>query len=218
MTSLSPNNRLSSPGSSNDDQELNQTPPPLEMPPEIRIFQQQNCSDKGLNNNSVSEQNYQTDYNQVPTQNSKMSFCIDALLAKNQAGDESDLEKRSFTQFVNNNYKDSVISRDLNNSPDDQISRWVDKLSVWSWFDNFPSSDLILLFHPTVRVHPSAPVVKTNKFTKISLQTNHSSVQSHPICATQTSLHTSITCTSHNFSFQTTQRFIDPMEAESRCQ
>lgn len=125
MTSLSPNNRLSSPGSSNDDPEQNQTPPPLEMPPEIRIFQQQICSEKeGLNNNSVNEQNYQTDWNQMPTQNSKKSFCIDALLAKNQAGDESDLEnKRSFTQFVNNNYKESVISRDLNNSPEDQMSR-----------------------------------------------------------------------------------------------
>lgn len=121
MASLSPSNqRLSSPGSSNE--ELNQTPPPLEMPPEIRIFQQQNnCSDEGFNNNSTSEQNYQTENSQTPTPNTKKSFCIDALLARNQTGDESDLEnKRLFTHFVNNNYKESVISRDLNSSPDDQ--------------------------------------------------------------------------------------------------
>lgn len=125
MTSLSPHQRLSSPGSSNDDQEQNQTPPPLQMPPEIRIFQQQNCSDKGINNNSISEQNYQTDYHQTPTLNSKKSFCIEALLAKNKCdSSESDLEnKRTFTQFVNNNYKDNVITRDLNSSPDEQMSR-----------------------------------------------------------------------------------------------
>lgn len=122
MSSLSPNLRLSSPGSSNDDQEQNQTPPPLQMPPEIRIFQQQNCSEKGLNNNSVNEQNYQTDFHQTPTLNSKKSFCIDALLAKSQC--ESDLEtKRTYNQYVNNNYKDNVISRNLNSSPDDQMSR-----------------------------------------------------------------------------------------------
>lgn len=95
------------------------------MPPEICIFQQQNYSDKPINNNSVSEQNYQTDY-QTPTLNSKKSFCIDALLAKNQNDicSESDLEsRRTYNQFVNNNYKDNVISRDLNCSPDDQMSR-----------------------------------------------------------------------------------------------
>lgn len=120
MANQSPNQ---SPGSSNEDLEQNQTPPPLLMPPEIRIFQQQNCSEKGLNNNSVKEQNYQTDFHQTPTLNSKKSFCIDALLAKNQneQNSESELEsKRSFNQFVNNNYKDNVISRDLNNSPDDR--------------------------------------------------------------------------------------------------
>lgn len=97
------------------------------MPPEIRIFQQQNCSDKGFNNNSVSEQNYQTDYHQTPTLNGKKSFCIDALLAKNQTENdinESQLEnQRSYNHFINNNYKDNVISRDLNSSPDDQMSR-----------------------------------------------------------------------------------------------
>lgn len=125
MSSLSPHQRLSSPGSSIDDQEQNQTPPPLQMPPEIRIFQQQNCSEKGLNNNSVSEQNYQTDFHQTPTQNSKKSFCIEALLAKNKnENDESDVEnKRTYNHFVNNNYKDNVITRDLNSSPDDQLSR-----------------------------------------------------------------------------------------------
>ncbi|CRK96079.1 CLUMA_CG009515, isoform A [Clunio marinus] len=119
MTSSSPNNRVSSPGSSNDDTEQNQTPPPLQMPPEIRIFQQQNCPE---NNNLMSEQNYQTEY-QTPTLNSKKSFCIDALLARNHNDSESDLEnKRSYDQFRNNNYKDNIISRDLNGSPDDQMS------------------------------------------------------------------------------------------------
>lgn len=126
MTSSSPTLRLSSPGSSNDDQDQNSTPPPLQMPPEIRIFQQQN--EKSFNNNSNHEQNYQTDFHQTPTLNSRKSFCIDALLAKNQNENsiESDLEnKRTFNQFINNsiNYKDNVISRDLNSSPDDQISR-----------------------------------------------------------------------------------------------
>lgn len=120
MANQSPNQ---SPGSSNDDQEHNLTPPPLQMPPEIRIFQQQNCLEKGLNNNLASEQNYQTEFHQTPTLNSKKSFCIDALLAKNQneVNSESELEsKREFSQFVNNNYKDHVISRDLNDSPDDR--------------------------------------------------------------------------------------------------
>ena len=126
MANSSPSHRLSSPGSSNDDQDQNLTPPPLQMPPEIRIFQQQNCSEKGLNNNSVNEQNYQADYHQTPTQNSKKSFCIDALLAKNQSddGNENHLEnQRTYNQFINNNYKDNVILRDLNGSPDDQLSR-----------------------------------------------------------------------------------------------
>lgn len=125
MASSSPNQRLSSPGSSNDDQDQNSTPPPLQMPPEIRIFQQQNCSEKGLNNNSVNEQNYQADYHQTPTQNGKKSFCIDALLAKNQndGGNESQENQRTYNQFINNNYKDNVILRDLNSSPDDQMSR-----------------------------------------------------------------------------------------------
>jgi hypothetical protein len=125
MASQSPNQRLSSPGSSNEDQEQNLTPPPLQMPPEIRIFQQQNGAEKPLseNNNSSLEQNYQTDFHQTPSLNSKKSFCIDALLAKNQneENSESDLEnRRTFSQFINNNYKDNVISRELNSSPDDR--------------------------------------------------------------------------------------------------
>lgn len=124
MANSSPNHRLSSPGSSNDDQEQNLTPPPLQMPPEIRIFQQQNCLEKGFNNNSSSEQNYQAEFHQTPTQNSKKSFCIDALLAKTQVeGDSSVESQRNYNQFINNNYKDNVILRDLNSSPDDQLSR-----------------------------------------------------------------------------------------------
>lgn len=124
MSNSSPHQRLSSPGSSNDDQEHNQTPPPLQMPPEIQIFQQQN-TDNRLNNNSVNEQNYQTDYHQTPTLNSQKSFCIEALLAKNKTENhDKDFEsKRIYSQFVNNNYKDNVITRDLNSSPDEHLSR-----------------------------------------------------------------------------------------------
>lgn len=115
----SPCHQMSSPGSSNEDQEKHSTPPPLLMPAEIIIFQEQ---DKSFNNNSVNEQNYQTDFHQTPTQNGKKSFCIDALLAKNQNENGSE-NHRNYNQFVNNNYNDNLISRDLNNSPDDQMSR-----------------------------------------------------------------------------------------------
>lgn len=122
MSSSSPTQQLPSPGSSNDDLEQNLTPPPLQIPPEIQIFQQQNFPDhNSLNNNSSTELNYQADFQQTPTLNSKKSFCIDALLAKNQNenGVESSFEnKMPANYFMNNNYKDNVISRDLNNSPD----------------------------------------------------------------------------------------------------
>ena len=114
MSSSSPNRGASSsPGSSNEEQE-HLTPPPLSIPPEIKIFQKENvASEKKLMN---SQHNLQ----QTPSLNNKKSFCIDALLAKSQ----SDLEniKKSQNNFVNNNYKDNVISRDLN-SPDGNLSR-----------------------------------------------------------------------------------------------
>lgn len=136
MSHLSPiNQRSSSPGSSNDDQDHN-TPPPLTIPPEIRIFQQENGHDKGLinhnnsinnNNNNHDHHNLHSDFHQTPTLNSKKSFCIDALLAKNKSDEncvnDMDLHKRTHNNFVNNNYKDHVISRDLNSSPDDNLSR-----------------------------------------------------------------------------------------------
>ncbi|XP_070489797.1 uncharacterized protein [Chironomus tepperi] len=125
MSHLSPiNQRSSSPGSSNDDQD-HSTPPPLSIPPEIRIFQQENGSDKGLINHNNNNNNH--DLHQTPTPNSKKSFCIDALLAKSRNDEngenESDVHKRIHNNFINNNYKDNVISRDLNSSPDDNLSR-----------------------------------------------------------------------------------------------
>lgn len=118
MSSSSPSCRASSsPASSNDDQE-HSTPPPLSIPPEIRIFQKENGSiEKELNEHN----NSHSDLHQTPSLNNKKSFCIDALLAKSQ----SDLEniKRTQNNYVNNNYKDNIISRDLNNSPDDNLSR-----------------------------------------------------------------------------------------------
>lgn len=104
----------SSPGSSNED---HQTPPPISIPPEIRIFQKENGSTEkeSINNNDL-----QMDLHQTPSLNNKKSFCIDALLAKTQSDPE--IIKRN--QFLNNNYKDNVISRDLNSSPDDNLSRF----------------------------------------------------------------------------------------------
>lgn len=126
MSHLSPiNQRSSSPGSSNDDQD-HSTPPPLSIPPEIRIFQQENGSDKGLINHNT---NNNHDIHQTPTLNSKKSFCIDALLAKSRNDEngenESDVHKRIHNNFINNNYKDNVISRDLSSSPDDNLSRYI---------------------------------------------------------------------------------------------
>lgn len=121
MSSSSPSRQASSsPESSNGDQEHSTPPPPISIPPEIRIFQKENGSNEKelLNNN---ENNLQMDLHQTPSLNNKKSFCIDALLANSQ----SDLEsiKRTQNHFVNNNYKDNVISRDLNSSPDDNLSR-----------------------------------------------------------------------------------------------
>lgn len=123
MSHLSPiNQRSSSPGSSNEDQD-HATPPPLSIPPEIRIFQQENGSDKGL----INHNNNNHDLHQTPTLNSKKSFCIDALLAKSRHDEngenEMDVHKRIHNNFINNNYKDNVISRDLDSSPDDNLSR-----------------------------------------------------------------------------------------------
>lgn len=102
----------SSPESSNSND--NDSPTPYAIPAEIRIFQQEN----GLENINSGTINYQ-----MPTPNSKKSFCIDALLAKtsNKRDEncENQFESRTHNQFINNNYKDNVISRDLNNSPDD---------------------------------------------------------------------------------------------------
>lgn len=129
MSHLSPNNqRSSSPGSSNED-ENHSTPPPLSIPPEIRIFQQENGSDKVLINNNIHDQNIHSDLHQTPTLNSKKSFCIDALLARNKT-DENDLNvHKKGHNFINNNYKDNVISRDLNSSPEDNLSRFVEGLN-----------------------------------------------------------------------------------------
>jgi hypothetical protein len=118
MSNSSPNRRASSsPGSSIGEE--HSTPPPITIPPEIRIFQKENgSSEKELLNNN--EHSPHMDPHQTPSLNKK-SFCIDALLAKSQS--EIENIKRTQNNFVNNNYKDNVISRDLNSSPDDNLSR-----------------------------------------------------------------------------------------------
>ncbi|KAG5678511.1 hypothetical protein PVAND_008178 [Polypedilum vanderplanki] len=121
MSSLSPIHHSSSSHSSNSNEEHDHStpPPPLTIPPEIRIFQQQeNSSEKGLNNNHQTH-----DFHQTPSLNNKKSFCIDALLAKNNSNYDDENGEKAHNQFVNNNYKDNVILRDLNKSPDDDASR-----------------------------------------------------------------------------------------------
>jgi hypothetical protein len=121
MSHLSPRNS-SSPDSSNEDHERSSPPPPITIPPEIRIFQKENGSlEKDAHNNNNNDHISQIDLHQTPTLNNKKSFCIDALLAKTQ--NDSEIIKRTQNQFVNNNYKDNVISRELNSSPDDNLSR-----------------------------------------------------------------------------------------------
>ena len=120
MSTTPQNHQIPSPESSNEDQEPNSTPPPLHMPPEIRIFQQQNYPENGM---TPPENQPHPPALQTPTLNSKKSFCIDALLAKNQDENENDRRyesRRSSSYFHNNNYKDNVISRDLNSSPEDR--------------------------------------------------------------------------------------------------
>lgn len=112
MSNLSPlrHNSLS-PGSSIEDQERS-TPPQITIPPEIRMFQKEN---------GPTEKELHMDlHHQTPSLGVKKSFCIDALLAKTQSVDSEIIQR---TNFVNNNYKDNVISRDLNSSPDDNLSR-----------------------------------------------------------------------------------------------
>lgn len=126
MSHLSPRNS-SSPESSNEDQDRSTPPPPITIPPEIRMFQKENGSlDKDAHNNNNNNNNdhiSQIDLHQTPTLSNKKSFCIDALLAKTQSDPE--IIKRTQNQFVNNNnYKDNVISRELNSSPDDNLSRY----------------------------------------------------------------------------------------------
>lgn len=116
MSNLSPVRHTSlSPGSSIEDQERS-TPPQISIPPEIRIFQKENGS---------AEKELHMDLHQTPSLGIKKSFCIDALLAKTQSVDSER------THFVNNNnYKDNVISRDLNSSPDDNLSRYKEVKSI----------------------------------------------------------------------------------------
>lgn len=116
MSNLSPIRRNSiSPSSSNE--ERSTPPPPITMPAEIKIFQKENnCSSE---NNNIDH-----DLLQTPSLGMKKSFCIDALLAKTQSDPESgDGGDGRRNHFLNNNYKDNLISRDLNSSPDDNLSR-----------------------------------------------------------------------------------------------
>lgn len=110
MSNLSPMRHNSlSPGSSIEERS---TPPQISIPPEIRIFQKENGS---------SEKELHMDLHQTPSLGIKKSFCIDALLAKTQSVDTENIQRTNFVN--NNNYKDNVISRDLNSSPDDNLSR-----------------------------------------------------------------------------------------------
>lgn len=115
MEKLSPS---CSPCLSSDSLNDNRTPPPLpnQISPEISKFHQQNNIDLGFNKNPQS-------FTQTPTQNNKNPFGIEALLAKNQSDlgpctDESDEQV-----YMKRKYKEHVISRNLNDSPDEITSR-----------------------------------------------------------------------------------------------
>jgi hypothetical protein len=123
MSSDSPNTQLSSPNSLSEEQEHFNHMSPIQ---EVNNFNKNHA-----NNNHISDQlqaQYQ-DMQQTPSQNNnKKSFCIDALLAKK---DQDDIHESDRRIFINNNYKENVISRDLDRSPsDDQMSRCVVTLNL----------------------------------------------------------------------------------------
>lgn len=93
-------------------------PPPYQIPSEISKFHQQNGIDLGLNKNPQS-------YIKPPMQNNRNPFGIEALLAMKR----SDLEpcvtdnENNGQIYLNRKYKEHIISRTLNDSPDENMSR-----------------------------------------------------------------------------------------------
>ena len=115
MEKLSPS---SSPCLSSDSLNDNRTspPPPYQIPPEISKFHQQNNIDLGLQKNPQS-------YTQTPTQNNKNPFGIEALLAKNHSDLEPCTDENDEQIYMERKYKEHVISRKMNDSPDENMSR-----------------------------------------------------------------------------------------------
>lgn len=104
--------------------------------PEMNVFHQLNNNERLMyHQTSTSPDLIQQT---MPSQNVKKSFCIEALLKKDQENSNgSDSENnRTFNHFVNNNnYKENIISREFDRSPsDDQMSRFVD--DFYSYFKN----------------------------------------------------------------------------------
>lgn len=97
------------------------SPPPYQIPPEISKFHQQNGIEIGLNH-----KNHQ-DYSQTPSLNNKNPFCIEALLAKNRSDLEPSVNDNSGESdgkyYLSKKYKEHIISRNLNDSPDENMSR-----------------------------------------------------------------------------------------------
>ena len=114
MEKLSPS---SSPCLSPDSVNDNRTsPPPYQIPPEISKFHQQNGIESGLHKNPQS-------YTQTPTQNNKNPFGIEALLAKNSSDLNPSADESDEQIFIERNCKEHIISRNLNDSPDENMSR-----------------------------------------------------------------------------------------------
>lgn len=121
MSSDSPNTQLSSPNSLSEEQDSFNHMSPI---PEVNNFNKNHTNNNHHCNDQLQAQ-YHQDMQQTPSQNNnKKSFCIDALLAKKDQDDSNESDRRIFVN--NNNYKENVISRDLDRSPsDDQMSRFV---------------------------------------------------------------------------------------------
>lgn len=115
MAKLSPSSSpCLSPDSVND--KRTSPPPPYQIPPEISKFHQQNGIDFGLHKNPLS-------YTQTPTQNNKNPFGIEALLAKNRSNLESCADESDEHMYMEQKYKEHIISRNLNDSPEENMSR-----------------------------------------------------------------------------------------------
>ena len=104
------------------------SPPPYQIPPEISKFHLQNGIEVGLNHKHSN--NHHQDYTQTPSLNNKNPFCIEALLAKNRSDsppNESSVNDNGGESegkyYLSKKYKEHIISRNLNDSPDENMSR-----------------------------------------------------------------------------------------------